>query len=156
MSSPPETDREYAYFRAVGAEDPGFVSDLIQLEPDEIWKLGEPFERRGHTFFRRSSQWKIDSGLTDQEPLSDHLSALLRLLEPKRDGLLRVKEKFKTQFVCVGYYYQSFSWELDFDLQRRATALGIEFWFDTYSFGDHHEEMVELREQLNVLGNLEK
>lgn len=156
MSSPPETDREYAYFRAVGTEDPSFVSNLIQLEPNEVWKLGDSFERRGHKFIRRSSQWKLDSGLTDQDVLSDHLSALLRRLEPQHDGLLRVKEKFKTQFVCVGFYYQSFSWEMDFDLQRRATALGIEFWFDTYSFGDHHEEMVELREQLDVRGDSEK
>ncbi|WP_037254968.1 DUF4279 domain-containing protein [Roseobacter sp. SK209-2-6] len=156
MSSPPETDREYAYFRAVGTEDPVFVSNLLNLEPNDVWKLGDPFERNGRSFLRRGSQWKLGSGLTDQDTLSDHLSELLKRLEPQREGLLRVKEKFRTQFVCVGYYYQSFSWELDFDLQRRATALGIEFWFDTYSFGDHHEEMVELREQLEVLRNTEK
>jgi hypothetical protein len=27
---------------------------------------------------------------------------------------------------------------------------GIGFWFDTYSYGDHHEEIVELREQLGI------
>lgn len=150
MSSPPETDREYAYFRAVGTEDPSFVSNLIPLEPNEVHQLGDPFERRGQTYFRKASLWKLDSGLSDQDALSDHLLALLGRLEPHHDGLLRVKEKFKTQFVCVGFYYQAFSWEMSFDLQRRATALGIEFWFDTYSFGDYHEEMVELREQLGM------
>ncbi len=101
MTSPPKTDREYAYFQAVGVDDPKEISSALQLEP-------------------------------------------------KRDGLFRIREKFKTQFVCVGFYYQSFSWELDFELQRRATALGIGFWFDTYSYGDYHEEIVELREQLGI------
>ena len=153
MSSPPETDREYAYFQATGVDDPNQISEALKLEPNELWKVGEAFERRGHTFHRRSSCWKLESGLTDQDALSEHVEALLHVLEPNRDGLLRIRNKFLTQFKCVGFYYQSFSWELDFDLQRRATALGISFWFDTYSFGDHHEEMVELREQLDVREN---
>ena len=45
---------------------------------------------------------------------------------------------------CVSFAYQSFSWELDFEAQTKATELGIGFWFDAYSFGDHHDEMVEL------------
>lgn len=36
------------------------------------------------------------------------------------------------------------------DIRRRTTSLGIGFWFDTYSYGDHHEEIVELREQLGI------
>ena len=129
MTSPPETDREYAYFQAVGVDDPKEISSALQMEPDDICKVGDDFERRGRIFQRRGSKWRLDSGLTDRSPLSEHLKTLLWRLEPKRDALFRIREKFKTQFVCVGFYYQNFSWELDFDLQRRATALGIGFWF---------------------------
>lgn len=150
MASPPETDRQYAYFRAIGEDDPAEITSLLGFEPNESWRLGDVFERRGHSFRRRSSSWKLNSGLEDTEALDLHIDALLRKLSPHRDELLKVRVKFKTQIVCVGHAYQSFSWELDFDAQRSATALGIGFWIDAYSFGDHHEEMVELREQLRV------
>lgn len=149
MSAPPETDREYAYFRAVGTDSPDIISKVLGLEPSESWSVGETFERRGNTFTRRSSLWQLDSGLTDQSPLNEHLSSLLAHLEPRRNELLRIGEKSKTQLVCVGYYFQSFSFELDFEIQKRATSLGLGFWFDTYSFGDYHEEITELREQVS-------
>ncbi|MFK0689036.1 DUF4279 domain-containing protein [Mesorhizobium sp. IMUNJ 23033] len=150
MSSPPETDRQYAYFRAIGEDNPAEVTSLLGVEPNECWRTGDVFERRGHTFRRKSSSWRLDSGLEDTEALDRHVEALLTKLTPRKDELLRVRVKFKTQIVCVSYSYQSFSWELDFDVQRSATALGIGFWIDAYSFGDHHEEMVALREQLKA------
>jgi len=153
MSSPPETDRQYAYFRAIGEDDPAQITRLLGFEPSECWRLGDAFERRGHTFRRRTSSWTLNSGLQDTEALDLHIDALLRRLGPRRDELLKLRVKFKTQIVCVGYSYQSFSWELDFDAQRTATALGIGFWIDAYSFGDLHEEMVELREQLKARDN---
>ena len=150
MTSPPETDREYAYFRVSGSFDPGEITNLLGMEPSEDWRVGDIFERRGHQFARRDSCWKLDSGLNDTHPLDLHLNALIKRLTPHRDGLLKVAEHYLVQFVCVSYAYQSFSWELDIDVQRKATELGIGFWFDAYSFGDHHDEMVELREQLGV------
>lgn len=139
MNLPQDVNREYAYFRATGGDDPVEITRALDIEPTAIWKVGEPFERRGRQFRRRSSQWRLDSELTDEQPLSDHVDALLCRLEPKRDSLWSIREKFLTQFVCVGFFFQSFSWELDFDLQRRATALGIGFWFDFYPTGDQHE-----------------
>jgi hypothetical protein len=150
MPSPPDTNREYAYFRAVGIFDPADITKAIGLEPTECWSLGDEFVRRGHTLTRRGSCWKLDSGLDDTNPLGQHVDALLRKLTPRRAGVLEAAPMAKLQIVCVGYYYQSFSWELDFHHQQLATALNIGFWFDTYSFGDYHEEMVELREQVGV------
>lgn len=148
MTSPPETDREYAYFQAVGDDNPDIITKKLGIEPSESWKLGETSERRGQIITRRSSRWKLDSGLNDQSLLNDHLSALLEQLQPKSQELRNIREKFKTQLVCVGYYYQSFTFELDFETQHKATELGLSFHFDTYSFGDYHEEIMELREQI--------
>ncbi len=153
VSSWLKTDRQYAYFKAVGVDDPNDVSFVLDLEPDEIWKLGDAFERGSLKSRRRSSRWMLNSGLSDAEPLSDHLRALMCRLEPKREGLLSLQDRFATRFVCVAYCYQAFGWELDFDLQRRATALRVSFEFDIYRQGDHHEEIVELREQLNARGS---
>lgn len=150
MSHPPATNREYAYFCASGLFDPEEITELIGLEPTEFWSAGDQFVRRGHHRTRRGSHWKLDSKLPDTEPLSDHIEAILNRVSPHRIGLLKASTKAKLQIVCVGYYYQSFSWELKLDSQRLATDLNITFCFDIYNFEDPHEEMVEMREQLNV------
>ena len=150
MSNSADTDREYAYFRATGSFDPVQVTNEIGLKPTEQWKVGDPFEVRGNKLNRRGSSWKIDSGLRDTESLENHIEELLRILRPKRDGILRTSTFAKVQIVCVGFYYQSFSWQPNFEHQKEITAMGIGFWFDTYSHGDYHEEMVDLREQLGI------
>ncbi|KKC36532.1 hypothetical protein WH87_14190 [Devosia epidermidihirudinis] len=104
---------------------------------------------------RRSSSWKLSSGLDDTEALDTHVGSLLRQLRPRRDGLLKASSIAKLQIVCVGYYFQNFSWELCLDHQQLASALNVGFWFDTYSLNDHHEEMVALREQLGLRTKLE-
>lgn len=154
MSSPPVTNREYAYFQAVGLFDPADISKAIGIEPCECWSVGDAFERRGHKFRRRDSKWRLESGLDDTEPLDRHVDTLLTRLAPHRMGVLEAAAMAKLQIVVVGYYFQSFSWELDFHHQQLATALNIGFWFDTYSCGDHHEEMVEMREQMGIRKDL--
>ena len=154
MPSPPETDREYAYFHALGSDDPTAITKALSMEADESWRVGDAFDRRGHRLRRKSSCWRLKSGLEDTQRLDDHVDALLHRLRPHRDALLQVGTRFRLQIVCVSFAYQSFSWALDFEAQKEATALGIGFWFDTYSFGDYHEEMVELREQLGLRQDL--
>lgn len=152
MSSWAGRDRHYAYFSANGVDDPEDVSHSLDLKPNEIWKLGEAFEIRKLKSHRRSSNWRLNSGLSDEQPLSAHVEALMIFLEPKRNGLLNIQDRFSTQIVCVAYVYQSFGWDLEFDLLRCPAALRISFLFDFYPMGDHHEEIVALREQLNVRG----
>lgn len=148
MSNSADTDREYAYFRASGSFDPVQITKELDMKPSESWKVGDEFEVRGTKLLRRGSCWKIDSQRPDTDSLDNHINTLLEILRPKRDRILRVPKPTKLQIVCVGFYYQSFSWELNFEHQKEITELGIGFWFDTYSFGDYHEEMVDLREQL--------
>ncbi|MBP1873871.1 hypothetical protein LPJGGPFB_02901 [Ensifer adhaerens] len=143
-------DREYAYFCAVGAFDPTDITNAIGLDPSESWATGEGFFARGHAFRRAQSRWKLNSGLDDTHPLNQHVRSLLDALSPYREGLLHAATMARLQIACVGYYQQSFGWELDFELQKLATALSIGFCFDMYSFGDHHEEIVALREQVCV------
>lgn len=150
MSSPPETDREYAYFRATGLGDTSKIEALMNLSSSEHWNVGDEYERRDRTFKRMSSCWQLDSGYKDTEVLEKHIEALLGILTPKIGILQQLKAEYRLQIVCVSFVYQSFSFELPFELQKIATNLGIGFWFDSYSFGDTHEEMLELREQLPV------
>ena len=148
MPSPPETDREYAYFCATGSFDPETITKLIELKPIDCHSTGDAFERNGHTFRRRKSMWKFESGLDDTCSLNEHISMLLRYLTPRKIGLLEASTMAKLQIVCVCHHYSNFSFALDFEQQKAATALGVGFWFDAYNYGDTHEEMLDLREQV--------
>lgn len=150
MSAPVPSRREYAYFRASGVFDPADMTRCIGVEPSECWAVGDDSVRRGHTHKRRNSQWSLRSRLEDTEPLDSHVGELLRVLQPRRLGLLEAATMAKLQIVCVGSYSYNFSWEPDFEHQKLATALGIGFWFDIYLYDDPHEEMVALREQLGI------
>ncbi len=133
--------------------DPAEITELLGIEPHESWKVGDKCERRGHSLTRRSSRWSITSGFDDTHPLEVHIEALLKKLEPHRNALLDIGTRYHMKITCVAYAYQSFGLELPFDLQRRATELGVGFSFTGYSFGDFHEEILELREELNVRGD---
>lgn len=150
MTSPPETDREYAYFSAIGSGDTSGISELLDLSPWEQWNVGDEYERREKLFIRRSSAWQLNSGLDDTRPIEEHLHSLLGRLQPRKLQLLQLATQFKLQFVCVSYAYQSCSFEIPMEVQRSATELGINFWFDGYCFGDIHEEITELRSELNA------
>ena len=150
MSSSSAIDREYAYFQAIGFFEPADITRLLEIEPSESWLAGEEFILRGHTRNRQTSCWMLRSGLNDTEPLARHVDALLRELTPRRAGMIEASTKAKLWVVCVGYYEQSFGWELGVEQMRLASALNAGFLFDTYSFGDLHEEIVALRKQLGV------
>ncbi|MDF2235831.1 DUF4279 domain-containing protein [Albimonas sp. CAU 1670] len=147
MTSPPVTDRFYAYFRVVDPSDPEEITRVLKIEPDKVWKRGDTFEVQDRLRRRRGSHWSIDSGLDDRQPLDDHLEALLWRLDLKRDALLGLLPRHRLEFVCVAQVWQAFCWAPNFDLQRRVTDLGIGFWFDIYSLGDIHEIVSDLREQ---------
>ena len=114
LSNSADTNREYAYFRAVGSFYPTEMTGVLGLEPTECWKAGDSFERRGRILRWPSSYWKLDSGCNDTEEFDAHVNALLARLRRHREGLLRAINIAKLQFVCVGFYYQNFSGELNF------------------------------------------
>lgn len=148
MASPPETDRQYAYFRATGLGNTEFIDDLMKLDSSEYWNVGDQTDRLVRNFKRKYSCWKLDSGLDDTHELEKHIESLLLKLWPKLEILNQIRPEYHLQIVCVSHVYQSFSFELPFEQQKQATNLGISFWFDSYSFGDLHEEVTELRVQL--------
>ncbi|MGU3496631.1 DUF4279 domain-containing protein [Xanthobacteraceae bacterium A53D] len=140
MTAAPPNDRAYAYFRVAGAFDPAAVTGTIGLQPSAAWAKGEAFQRNGRSFTRRADGWRLDSGLNESAPMDDHVAALLTVLAPHRHGLLALPAGLRRQIVCVGHFWQSFSWELDLGHQRLASDLGISFWIEAYALSETAEE----------------
>ncbi|MGE0230453.1 MAG: DUF4279 domain-containing protein [Flavobacteriaceae bacterium] len=149
MTSPPEWNRQFAYFRAVGDGDAEDVSRFLGLEPNESWSAGESFELYDTIFRRTSSVWRLDSGVGDDADLREHIDALLEKLARRADGLKALREIFRPEIVCVGSSYQHFYVDLAKDRLQKATSLGLRFVIDAYGFGDLHEQMMALRELAN-------
>lgn len=150
MPDIPQTDRSYAYFCVKGTFDPKDITKLLGIEPDDSWELGDNHQRGGRTFQRRFSVWKRNSGHDDKTDLDQHLKTLIHVLTPLRSELLHISTFATIQFVCVGFYLQSFDWVFSADLIQKSAALGVDFWFDTYSLGDPHEEIADLHEALQM------
>ncbi|MEJ6401566.1 DUF4279 domain-containing protein [Yoonia sp. 2307UL14-13] len=139
---------QYAYFRAVGATDPNKITEILGIEPDRAYSLGEAYQTpRGHTLKRRQSLWRYNSTLESEEPLEAHVRAIIRKMYPKRIELLKLQEEFSCQVVCVSLG-GNFEFVTTLDMQRQMTALGLTFWFDAYPDFNPHEEITELRSQV--------
>src|SRR4030095_1487216 len=101
MASPPLTTREYAYFSVTGQGDHGKITERLGIEPSQAWSEGDPRPRGGTYPFAR---WRLDSDLSDTEPLEKHISALLVRLETCPAAVRSLAPDYSGTIQCVGYY----------------------------------------------------
>ncbi|WP_426034944.1 DUF4279 domain-containing protein, partial [Cypionkella sp. TWP1-2-1b2] len=113
LSNSADTNREYAYFRAVGSFYPTEMTGILGLEPTECWKAGDSFQRRGHILRRPSSCWKLDSGCNDTEELDAHVNALLARLRGSVAQIVR--DSLRDCKVLVAGYEQTCTSDLPHD-----------------------------------------
>lgn len=115
--------------------DPDQITAILGSEPTQSGIKGERFSTR-HSAARRTSFWLLESPLKDSLPLADHLKWLLDLIEPKRDLIGSVAEKWRVDFFC------GFSSEngqggttFDSDLLCHLAHLGVPLVLDLYPPG---------------------
>jgi hypothetical protein len=81
--------RQRAYLRiASDALDPGSVSEMAGLDPDETMLRGS--SSAGPPPRPRSHMWNRKSGLTDDRPFDDHLDVIFTIIRDHADGVRRV------------------------------------------------------------------
>ena len=96
----------YTYFKMVGDFDPDEVTALLQLQPDETWKSGEP-QRIGEQFMRRGpgmhkkSVWKFGRCNEYNPYVEEQMRATIAPLREKVDLLNRIRTTNDIQFFLV-------------------------------------------------------
>jgi hypothetical protein len=127
-----------AAFRVMGPDlDPAAVSQLLDLEPTEAHRRGDPrvgkSGRRYSDFSEGLWGWRPD--LAESEPLAEHLRALLDVLEPKAMGLQQLKEIGLRLDLFVGVFGSegNFALILEQELLSRLGRLGVDLVLDVYS-----------------------
>lgn len=127
-----------AAFRVMGPDlDPAVVSQLLELEPTEAHRRGDPrvgkSGRRYSDFAEGLWGWRTD--LAKSEPLAEHLRALLDVLEPKAMAFQQLQEMGLRLDLFVGVFGSegNFALILEQELLSRLARLGVDLVLDVYS-----------------------
>lgn len=145
MPLEPQTYRQYAYLGIQGKGPAKKITDVLGINPDDEWSEGDPWQAKGLHKKRWFTNWKLNSGLPETEDLNAHVEAILGRLRVRELALQSLVGDYDVRMILVSYNLQCFSFELDFQNQRRLTQLGIRTWFDAYIDEDVHKLMFDLR-----------
>ena len=140
MTSPPLTDREYAYFRVTGSGQHEIITEILGIQPSNAWSEGDENVRTGKP--REFMSWVMNSGLDDTEPMEKHISSLLAFLGTKKSALHKLLAEYNLVIQCVGYYTPSgHGTHLDRETVREAAQLGLCFDMDYYYVDDYGHDV---------------
>lgn len=128
-----------AAFRVMGPNlDPAEISRLLELEPTESHRRGDPrFGKSGQRYSDFSEGlWGWRPALSDNEPFAEHLDALLNVLEPKAAVLQQLRDLDLRLDFFVGVFGSegNFVLVLEHTLMKRLGALGVDLVFDVYCY----------------------
>jgi hypothetical protein len=114
---------------------PSEIAEIIGLESTKTHTKGTLKNSR-FTLVWPTSLWLLNSPLSDQNGMADHLRFLLDLLEPKMDALKQLFEKCQIDLFC-GFSSGSGQggFELDPVTLLRLSKLGIPLVLDLYPPG---------------------
>lgn len=122
----------HVYFAVFGFDhDPLQVTLLAGVEPDDVWREGEPYSPTLPEARRRENRWILSSMLDQEASHRDHFERLALKLERLGDALDRLRQQYRCGIGVSRYYFMDDpAFYLPEDLQARFTALGLTLSFD--------------------------
>ena len=123
------SDSEYAYFVVSGLGRHEEITQKLGVKPNEAWNVGE-LSPRGIT--RQQMSWHLYSGLSDSEPLVQHIDALVLFLSTRAGTLRELWQEYTLTLQCVGRYSSAHGLHLDRERVRRLANLGVAIDLDLY------------------------
>jgi hypothetical protein len=132
MTSPPLTNREYAYLSVIGDGTHQEVTKIINIKPSLAWNPGEKSEQTGR--IQKFMRWTLDSGLNDTEPLEKHFDAIFfRLKKRHKEIQALFFSGYDAYIQCAGYYPPSgHGTHLNREIIREAGKLNLAIDLDFY------------------------
>ena len=112
------------------------ITDRLGLTPTGIRDRGDPVSRRNpKSKLREGARWLLRSGISESQPLADHLAVLLDQIEPQLPVLnALLDEGCQLEWFC---YLEARPLgnlvDLDAPLLARLAALGGSITFDIYN-----------------------
>jgi hypothetical protein len=141
-----EPNQQYAYFTVTGLFDPDEVTKAVGVEPTESWQQGVANPSNGRE--RKFSRWSLESRLSRDADLSDHIKDVLDQLDKSMDGFKKIvsrygedDERFGACMQLVGYFHSFYpGFNLSAQTVRRLAEYGLSSDFDFYYLYDDGRE----------------
>jgi hypothetical protein len=141
-----EPNQQYAYFTVTGLFDPIEVTKEVRVEPTESWQQGVVNPRNGRE--RKFSRWSLESRLSREADLSDHITDVLDQLDKCRSGFQAivsrfggVDDRFGAWMQLVGYFHSYYpGFNLSAQTVKRLAEYGLSADFDFYYLYDDGRE----------------
>ena len=142
-----ETRDTYAYFFVRDFDcDVSEITGLLGFAPTEAHNRNAPLPSGRR---RKFSSWRRVSDLPrDTVFVSEHLEALLPILESHRAEIESVSTKFHLGLQCVGYFTDAHpGFHMTTDLLARVASLKLSIDFDLYCYcgGECEQSANDLR-----------
>jgi hypothetical protein len=118
----------------LGATD---ITGLLGLEPSSARDKGTRVADRSDAYVLPAAVWSLDSGLTSDDSLDLHISALLDILEVRADAVRALCDRGCTVEFFAGFGSENGQggFVLDAQLLGQTAALGIDLTLDLYPPG---------------------
>ena len=140
MTSPPLTNREYAYFHVTGPGTHEQITAILGLKASEAWNVGDINPRNGQP--RIFMSWRLSSGLDDTKPLDQHIENIFLYLHLKADALRSLWLEYDLTLQCVGYFPPSgHGMHFTREQLRQAAKLGLALDLDFYYVDDFEHDV---------------
>ena len=118
-------------FRIFGVDlDPDVVTQALQLAPDHIHRVGDHPNGDAKYVSYKQAMWLLNSKLSREESLEDHLKHLLSLLESKQTQIELLATNATVDFSCDLHFVNglSLSPEIVAHLAHLHVGLNVTVW----------------------------
>src|SRR5579862_9458927 len=110
FNDPRSKNRYHVWFAIYDFEcHPDEITKQIGIKPTEIRIKGETrlIGKIKHKVTNKESSWRLESELAHTIETEKHIENILTKLRPYKQNLLKVTEKYYTEFGCASYYYEA-------------------------------------------------
>jgi hypothetical protein len=143
MSDP---NQQYAYFTVTGLFDPAEISNDVGIDPTHSWKHGDVNPL--NSLERKFSRWSLESRLSRDADLPDHIVDVLDQLDEHREAFRKIvsaydgkDERFGAWIQLVGYFHSYYpGFNLSSSSVARLAVYGLSVDFDFYYLYDDGRE----------------
>ncbi|MGK7883824.1 MAG: DUF4279 domain-containing protein [Crocosphaera sp.] len=138
-----------ASFTITGLDfEPQNITDKLGIIPKKTWKTGDLINPKG-TIKRKHNGWVIESKLSKDNDLENHIKSLFKQLQPVWNRLQKISNNYDIEISCVIYTDGEVpSIHLDKEIINKSKQINAEIDIDLYVLP---ENIIENEQQTKKL-----
>ncbi len=120
--------------------DPQSITKELGIIPTKTWKLGDLIHPKA-TVTRQHNGWFLESQLSKNYELENHIKSLFEQLKPVWDIVQQMSHNYDTEISCVIYTDGEIpTIHLDQEIINKSNQINAEIDIDLYILPDHRVE----------------